>query len=141
MVKPGGTGRPIPAISARFAPLPPSRFLSPAPPSETPPPKRYTYCAIICLPQGWCAGRLFGSSCAGFVVVGRSALDLGKIGDAVNRVANPRQQREPRGAFVRVRVVHRHMLDKPVRSEERRVGKACVSTCRSRWSPYHKKKK
>src|SRR3546814_18973110 len=26
------------------------------------------------------------------------------------------------------------------RSEERRVGKECVSTCRSRWSPYHKKK-
>src|SRR3546814_11342990 len=25
-------------------------------------------------------------------------------------------------------------------SEERRVGKACVSTCRSRWSPYHSKK-
>src|SRR3546814_5464917 len=24
-----------------------------------------------------------------------------------------------------------------LRSEERRVGKACVSTCRSRWSPYH----
>src|SRR3546814_18016105 len=36
-------------------------------------------------------------------------------------------------------------LDDPVqasrtlmeRSEERRVGKECVSTCRSRWSPYH----
>src|SRR3546814_6625872 len=27
----------------------------------------------------------------------------------------------------------RHAL----RSEERRVGKECVSTCRSRWSPYH----
>src|SRR3546814_3886212 len=26
------------------------------------------------------------------------------------------------------------------RSEERRVGKECVSTCGSRWSPYHKKK-
>src|SRR3546814_13949501 len=26
------------------------------------------------------------------------------------------------------------------RSEERRVGKECVSTCRSRWSPYTKKK-
>src|SRR3546814_19758943 len=26
------------------------------------------------------------------------------------------------------------------RSEERRVGKACVSTCRSRWSPLHYKK-
>src|SRR3546814_8504855 len=28
----------------------------------------------------------------------------------------------------------RHMAP---RSEERRVGKECVSTCRSRWSPYH----
>src|SRR3546814_14468098 len=28
-----------------------------------------------------------------------------------------------------------------VRSEKRRVGKECVSTCRSRWSPYHYKKK
>src|SRR3546814_12335608 len=27
------------------------------------------------------------------------------------------------------------------RTEERRVGKDGVSTCRSRWSPYHKKKK
>src|SRR3546814_15273206 len=29
--------------------------------------------------------------------------------------------------------------DKPLllRSEERRVGNECVSTCRSRWSPYH----
>src|SRR3546814_16298960 len=26
------------------------------------------------------------------------------------------------------------------RSEERRVGKECVSPCRSRWSPYHYKK-
>src|SRR3546814_15168333 len=25
----------------------------------------------------------------------------------------------------------------PIRSEERRVGKECVSTCRSRWSPYN----
>src|SRR3546814_20243496 len=28
-------------------------------------------------------------------------------------------------------------LQKAHRSEERRVGKECVSTCRSRWSPYH----
>src|SRR3546814_12634745 len=27
------------------------------------------------------------------------------------------------------------------RSEERRVGKECVRTCRSRWSPFHYKKK
>src|SRR3546814_6001493 len=35
----------------------------------------------------------------------------------------------------RVEVVFRHLY--PDRSEERRVGKECVSTCRSRWSPYH----
>src|SRR3546814_15528657 len=29
------------------------------------------------------------------------------------------------------------LLSRVVRSEERRVGKECVSTCRSRWSPYH----
>src|SRR3546814_18605913 len=33
-----------------------------------------------------------------------------------------------------------YLPDSP-RSEERRVGKECVSTCRSRWSPYHSKKK
>src|SRR3546814_19133226 len=33
-----------------------------------------------------------------------------------------------------------NLLHRLVRSEERRVGKECVSTCRSRWSPYHSKK-
>src|SRR3546814_15884114 len=38
-----------------------------------------------------------------------------------------------------VEQAHRHQPALPVakRSEERRVGKGCVSTCRSRWSPYH----
>src|SRR3546814_12315536 len=31
--------------------------------------------------------------------------------------------------------------DEGARSEERRVGKECVSTCRSRWVRYHYKKK
>src|SRR3546814_10331373 len=42
---------------------------------------------------------------------------------------------------LRIRGVHRERFARPVdagtRSEERRVGKECVSTCRSRWSPYH----
>src|SRR3546814_13501403 len=46
---------------------------------------------------------------------------------------------DPRGALVLVRPVvpqwHRE------RSEERRVGQECVSTCSSRWSPFHSKKK
>src|SRR3546814_17144410 len=51
-------------------------------------------------------------------------------------------------------VLRMHLLDPPApaldvfvgrngedaRSEERRVGKECVSTCRSWWSPYHYKK-
>src|SRR3546814_3688811 len=40
------------------------------------------------------------------------------------------------GAFLR-----RGGKDHRARSEERRVGKECVSTCRSRWSPSHLKKK
>src|SRR3546814_15645104 len=30
-----------------------------------------------------------------------------------------------------------HLGAEHARSEERSVGKECVSTCRSRWSPYH----
>src|SRR3546814_13083118 len=38
---------------------------------------------------------------------------------------------------------HKPVFENPedLRSEERRVGKECVSTVRSRWSPYHSKKK
>src|SRR3546814_16114567 len=34
-----------------------------------------------------------------------------------------------------------HVAELEERSEERRVGKECVSTCRYRWSPYNQKKK
>src|SRR3546814_13283387 len=34
-------------------------------------------------------------------------------------------------------VVDRLVVREGIRSEERRVGKECVSTCRSRWSPDH----
>src|SRR3546814_13658423 len=33
--------------------------------------------------------------------------------------------------------VAREHCELPPRSEERRVGKECVSPCRSRWAPYH----
>src|SRR3546814_11409950 len=43
----------------------------------------------------------------------------------------------------RVDVLHQQAAGNAleVRSEERRVGQECVSTCSSRWSPYHSKKK
>src|SRR3546814_11195164 len=47
-----------------------------------------------------------------------------------------------------IRVIHPRLvisfispLDRHGRSEERRVGKECVSTCRSRWSPCHSRNK
>src|SRR3546814_16609263 len=37
-----------------------------------------------------------------------------------------------------IRMIRGLRVEQPeIRSEERRVGKECVSTCRSRWSPYH----
>src|SRR3546814_1434631 len=52
---------------------------------------------------------------------------LGLVG--LQRVADP-------GAGVVVVDIEQFELVE-TRSEERRVGKECVSTCRSRWSPYH----
>src|SRR3546814_9902316 len=56
------------------------------------------------------------------------AVDFGKAGLLT----------ELRSSFDHGETLHedeREMLER--RSEERRVGKECVSTCRSRWSPYH----
>src|SRR3546814_11756086 len=38
---------------------------------------------------------------------------------------------------VEIEVADTPSMNFELRSEERRVGKECVSTCRSRWSPYH----
>src|SRR3546814_12550095 len=48
---------------------------------------------------------------------------------------------EPQRTTERYSIDGRANVADVYRSEERRVGKACVSTCRSRWSPYHYKKK
>src|SRR3546814_19967432 len=43
--------------------------------------------------------------------------------------------------LVRAQFQTREFEDRFIRSEERRVGKECVSTCRSRWAPHYVKKK
>src|SRR3546814_7522627 len=62
-------------------------------------------------------------------------------------IAHRRRQKEKLHMFSPVNDMLQHKIfnaltivkDRGVdaRSEERRVGKECVSTCRSRWSPYH----
>src|SRR3546814_9994044 len=42
-----------------------------------------------------------------------------------------------RALAIRMRAMSDKSALPDLRSEERRVGKECVSTCRSRWSPYH----
>src|SRR3546814_14434059 len=88
------------------------------------------------------------SPTAGRLPPGRAALRLllaaaqrDQSVDAVDLVRRARRARQQGALDV---TLHRTRLDAAQldaaavqRSEERRVGKECVSTCRSRWSPYH----
>src|SRR3546814_1731134 len=56
-------------------------------------------------------------------------------GRARNRGAGAGAQRQAKHGNGAETAVIDHVSES--RSEERRVGKECVSTCRSRWSPYH----
>src|SRR3546814_20445283 len=69
--------------------------------------------------------------------VSRSVEDDAKIArvrELVSRLANSASLIAPAQTLGELFVVLRRS---GARSEERRVGKECVSTCRSRWSPYH----
>src|SRR3546814_13453973 len=62
--------------------------------------------------------------------------DMGDADRAVGRVDMlPARARRAIDVDLQLIVVDRAV--DLLRSEERRVGKECVSTCRSRWSPYH----
>src|SRR3546814_11689991 len=76
------------------------------------------------------AGRLLGPLKATHYGVG----DVGLLSTGIVAASAP-----GRGAVLTNRPVERpDAFDKTdFRSEERRVGKECVSTCRSRWSPDH----
>src|SRR3546814_19742427 len=68
---------------------------------------------------------------------GGEGMRIGAVDEMQVRMA------EPAGGgadadLVRAAIGDDDVLDgQRLRSEERRVGKECVSTCRSRWSPYH----
>src|SRR3546814_12657489 len=68
-------------------------------------------------------------------ISGEARLALGEI------LASRLREREPDASAVALEKERLRFACAPciitVRSEERRVGKECVSTCRSRWSPYH----
>src|SRR3546814_12820661 len=59
----------------------------------------------------------------------RNSLDL-----TANQPAFIRMNAKARGFLLSDQILRHYKVG---RSEERRVGKECVNTCRSRWSPYH----
>src|SRR3546814_2268139 len=62
--------------------------------------------------------------------------DLGRVDMALDDV--PAQARVDVGGALEIDgIALGELRERGARSEERRVGKECVSTCRSRWSPYH----
>src|SRR3546814_15801032 len=73
-------------------------------------------------------------------------LDHRDIGAIVNqaiaqRAAHTPEFHRPAILAVEPRQIETDAPLEQMRSEERRVGKECVSTCRSRWSPEQEKKK
>src|SRR3546814_4973924 len=58
-------------------------------------------------------------------------IDLLQHDDGVEGLGDVAEFDDAHSILIRFSVARR------MRSEERRVGKECVSTCRSRWSPYH----
>src|SRR3546814_19183169 len=105
----------------------------------------------LCGPCASCAGPLFGGQ--GVVVAGgyrwtrREALELSAIAARVTIVGDIADGPERLAAQERLTIVPGRItalrgsngletVAVTHRSEERRVGKECVSTCRSRWSPY-----
>src|SRR3546814_15060764 len=73
-------------------------------------------------------GRELRPDRASACIEGQVSAYRGPVVNWGNRATHPSPPRSPRARYA-------------CRSEERRVGKECVSTCRSRWSPYHYKKK
>src|SRR3546814_13373212 len=70
------------------------------------------------------SASLSGAALGQTIAVAVHLENVDMVGNAVEQCAGQTFGSQGFGPFVK-------------RSEERRVGKECVSTCRSRWSPYH----
>src|SRR3546814_9462091 len=89
---------------------------------------------LVCFVLFFFSSRRRHTRCALVTGVQTCALPISGIAvDAIARV------RSPIGLIPHARDARILALSvlAEIRSEERRVGKECVSTCRSRWSPYH----
>src|SRR3546814_1930059 len=89
--------------------------------------RRHTRCALVTGVQ----------TCAlPICLAGGIAATLWQAGEARRSAELAKQEAENAKIQAKRAEQVRDFLER-VRSDERRVGKECVSTCRSRWSPYH----
>src|SRR3546814_15305237 len=95
--------------------------------------RRHTRCALVTGVQT-CALPIFGGLYARVDVADEESVSAG-LDAAGSAYGITRLLVNCAGVAPAIKTV-----GKENRSEERRVGKECVSTCRSRWSPYHLKK-
>src|SRR3546814_11873926 len=83
---------------------------------------------------------VFGSAAFGGILLLSSAARAQRSAGLIESYARPRQLKDVDHAVV-YRNEKQFCAWPYTSSEERRVGKECVSTCRSRWWPYHYKNK
>src|SRR3546814_7798678 len=105
------------------------------------------FCTIVCYYSRDCIMTIF-SMCVFFFFKQKTAYEM-RISDWSSDVCSSDLEAEDEnlqadllmqirtGKKLRNIGVKDQMKHKIWRSEERREGKECVSTCRSRWSPYH----
>src|SRR3546814_13292670 len=81
---------------------------------------------------------VFAGAAAAVALVG-AAPAYAQSSDNQETSSIPEGQRDSQDIAVTAQKSASRLANVPaaIRSEERRVGKECVSTCRSRWSPYH----
>src|SRR3546814_10602139 len=96
--------------------------------------RRHTRCALVTGVQTCALPILLALECAGVSEIFEEG-DEAEVSMADSKIRNLRT------GDVRIGLPIPDALLSLMRSEERRVGKECVSTCRSRWSPYHYKHK
>src|SRR3546814_7061419 len=92
--------------------------------------RRHTRCALVTGVQT-CALPIWAGLADRFAGFSQDALDVDDVEVALL------EDGEQVAVDAQGAVAHRLFVFPEGRSEERRVGKECVSTCRSRWSPYH----
>src|SRR3546814_3987070 len=99
----------------------------------------YYYCMLdVCCFRFFFSSRRRHTSCALVTGVQTCALPIFDLEEC--RLLDAAELRQEGLAALRIVDLEHHRGDQLAalrRSEARRVGKECVSTCRSRWSPYH----